>query len=206
MAIFTTLVKSLRDMDYNLDMSEYPIFDEAYRPILNKKILDHYNFYEIGFETAGLFKFNLNTKLNEIMPYYNQLYKSELLKFDALKPTNIQEKYIHNANGTNTGNSNSNSSSNSKSLFQDTPQSPIPSVSLENQKYATNITFDNNSINDNTTNNTSFNNTEDYIKEIIGNNGSISSSKLLQEFRETFLNIDMQIINDLSDLFMGLWK
>lgn len=206
MAIFTTLVKSLRDMNYNLGMSDYPIFDENYRKPLNNKILDHYNFYEIGFETAGLFKFNLNTTLNEIMPYYNQLYKSALIEFDPLMMADLTEKYSHNSSGNNSGTSNSNSSSDNKNLFQDTPLSPIPSVSLENQKYATNITFNNTSLEDTTTSNSKFDNTEDYIKTITGNIGNHSNSKLLTEFRNTFLNIDMQVINDLRDLFMGLWK
>lgn len=206
MAIFTTLVKSLRDMNYNLGMSDYPIFDENYRKPLNNKILDHYNFYEIGFETAALFKFNLNTTLNEIMPYYNQLYKSALIDFDPLMMADLTEKYLHNSSGNNSGTSNSNSSSDNKNLFQDTPLSPIPSVSLENQKYATNITFNNTSLDDTTTSNSKFDNTEDYIKTITGNIGNHSNSKLLTEFRNTFLNIDMQVINDLRDLFMGLWK
>ena len=35
-------------------------------------------------ETAELFKMYLNMTMNEIMPYYNQLYKSELIKFNPL--------------------------------------------------------------------------------------------------------------------------
>ena len=46
---------------------------------------------------------------------------------------------------------------------------------------------------------------EDYIEHIKGKNGGTSFSKLLQEFRETFLNIDLMIIKDLNDLFFGLW-
>ena len=30
-------------------------------------------------------------------------------------------------------------------------------------------------------------------------------AKLLKEFRDTFLNIDMDVINSLSDLFLNLW-
>lgn len=55
---------------------QYPIFDENHRSVLNSKILRHYYFYEIGFETVGLFKEFLNAKMLEIMPYYNRLYNS----------------------------------------------------------------------------------------------------------------------------------
>ena len=46
---------------------------------------------------------------------------------------------------------------------------------------------------------------EDYIESISGKQGSASYSKLLTEFRNTFLNIDMMVIEELSDLFMYLW-
>lgn len=67
--------------------TDYPIFDESYRQVLNTKILRHFYMREIGFETVGLWKFHLANKLNEIMPYYNQLYKSEQLKFNPFTDT-----------------------------------------------------------------------------------------------------------------------
>ena len=62
----------------------YPIFDEAYRPVLETKILKHYYTREIGAESYGLWKLWLDRKMNEIMPYYNQLYKSELIDFNPM--------------------------------------------------------------------------------------------------------------------------
>jgi hypothetical protein len=52
----------------------FPIFEEAHREILCKKILRHYYTEEIAFETVGLWKLALNTKMQEIMPKYNELY------------------------------------------------------------------------------------------------------------------------------------
>lgn len=63
----------------NIFTFSYPIFDDNYKPTLETKILKHYYTREIGFETVGLWLLNLDRKLNEIMPYYNQLYASELL-------------------------------------------------------------------------------------------------------------------------------
>ena len=60
----------------------YPIFDESYRRVLETKILMHYYTREICEETVGLWKLRLMSRLNEIMPYYNKLYESELLKFN----------------------------------------------------------------------------------------------------------------------------
>ena len=65
----------------------YDIFDPLYKPILETKIIKHFYTREISAETPALWKFWLNNKMNEIMPYYNQLYQSALLEFDPFKDT-----------------------------------------------------------------------------------------------------------------------
>ena len=62
----------------------YPIFDAAYKRPLELKILKHYYTREISEETVGLWKLRLNARMNEIMPFYNKLYESELLAFNPL--------------------------------------------------------------------------------------------------------------------------
>ena len=49
-------------------------------------------------------------------------------------------------------------------------------------------------------------NTEDYIERIVGKRSGVSYSNLLTEFRKTFLNIDAMVIEELKDLFFGLWE
>lgn len=66
-------------------LGDYPIFEESHRDELNCKILRHYWLWEIGFETPNLWKFELQNLMKEIMPYYNQLYWTESLKYDPLK-------------------------------------------------------------------------------------------------------------------------
>lgn len=78
-----------------------PFFDESYKAVLYTKILRHYYTREIGLETVGLWKLKLNTKMCEIMPYYNQLYQSELLKFDPLKNTQYSVKSKRTFDGKN---------------------------------------------------------------------------------------------------------
>lgn len=65
------------------------IFDENYRAVICKKILKHYYLREICSETVGIWKLWLNTRLEEILPYYNQLYKSALLEFNPLYDVDI---------------------------------------------------------------------------------------------------------------------
>lgn len=73
------IIAKSRTKIFNFD---YPIFDKEYKSVLETKIIRHYYTREICEETVGLWKLRLEDKLNLIMPYYNQLYESELLKFN----------------------------------------------------------------------------------------------------------------------------
>jgi len=344
-------------------IGNYPIFDEAYREVLNRKIIKHFYTQEIGYETVGLWRLKLNTRMNEIMPYYNQLYKSELLEFNPLYDYGFTRTYSKAENGENeeeqkvkgsenvsrtsdeertrneegseaekkselsseiesseaeknknsknsqskTGietsereNANSEESNNtedsdtvqtgsenseSKNInrYSDTPQGQISL--LENNAYLTNATIvdeegntvnsqntgvktkgnetkegnekettdrsnsesvegnqsetnkENNEVNksgnkteDNVVNRSNnrtenianvgaenrnndearnktgnYTNLQEYTEMVSGKRGFYSYSELLLKFRDTFLNIDMLVINALQDLFMGVW-
>lgn len=246
---------------------DFPIFDESYRSVIEIKILKHFYTREIGLETVGLWKLKLNVKMNEIMPYYNQLYKSALLEFNPLydvdvtrkhegantgdknsvetngETSGVSEAYSDNENteksskGTNNGSVSNTSENNTNHLdkYSDTPQGSVSN--LTNGTYLTNareITDNESSNTDSTSSNDSqlnenevrknnreskktvnrnltgekkesLKNTEQYLETVKGKQGSESYSKLLQEYRETFINIDMLVIGELSDLFMNLW-
>ena len=169
----------------------FPIFDESYRNVLETKILKHYYTQEIGLETYGLWKLKLDTKLNEIMPYYNQLYESATLEFNPLydvdytdtrtggntqKTQSTREssgnKITENktiAKGenenkvTNTGNKNTDNNNTTQTRFSDTPQGGLNDMFIEANGYLTNVTIVNS--NDNT-------------KETVNNteNGNVSYS------------------------------
>ena len=81
----------------------FPIYDENYRLTLEAKILKHYYTREISEETYGLWKLRLDTALNEIMPYYNQLYKSAILEFNPLYDVDVQRTYTKVLDGTESG-------------------------------------------------------------------------------------------------------
>lgn len=260
----------------------FPIFDENYRGVLEKKILKHFYTREIGEETVGLWKLRLDTKLNEIMPYYNKLYRSELLEFNPLytanltrtKKTdydsnrneneNISDTSSSNRTTTNNGTVNNTTSNNgevdttnnskttgsgigtsnntSTDLYSDTPQGALSGV--ESNTYLTNArkVTDNGNTSSNTsntnsstgkvessengTNNTTtsdngtdnstgtygrirgntdaLTSTEDYLECVSGYEG-VAPSDLLLKYRDTFLNIDMMVIEELEPLFFNLW-
>lgn len=223
--------------------SRVKMFDEEYRKVLYKKILKHYYTREIGGESVGLWQLWMNTRLEEIMPYYNQLYESELIKIEPLRNVDYSRTYdkkgegskqeTGRVNSTNTGsgtsensrtnNGTSSETSSSTDLYSDTPQGAI--TGLEEMRYLTNArkidatgsaSTDNiekyngsqsnteNLISD-TANTTTHDDSELYTEKIVGKTDGASMSALLMEFRQSFLNIDMQVINEFSDLFINLW-
>ena len=205
MAKDTITIKALIDNNFDFQMTQYPIFDENYRETLNHNILYHYYENEIGFETAPLFRFYLNQKLNEIMPYYNELYRVQKKLIDdnlLLNNVNLTEE-LKGKNTTQTS-SVSQSTNKGKNLFQDTPQGNISQQDINAQNvYATNITLNDNSINDNSSANGS--GTNEYIKTIIGNNGGKFNIDILNDIKNNLMNIDLMVINELNDLFMGIF-
>ena len=210
MSKYTITIKNLIDNHFDFKMTSYPIFDENYRNTLNQNILNHYYESEIGFETASLFRFYLNQTLNEIMPYYNELYKiqKEVLK-NATNNVNLTETLQRDTSTTTNSNStsNNNGENNSKNVFLDTPQGGLYKGDIDDTDYATNVTWNKNDTSNSITDNSASSGTgnENYVKTIIGNNGNKYSVELLQQLKDNLMNIDLMIINDLNDLFMGIY-
>ena len=213
MAKYTTTIRNLMDNNFDFGLKDYPIFDEEYRELLNNKILMHYYMDEIGFETAGLFKVYLNNKMNEIMPYYNELYKKQkdlLLNFD--KTTNLTETFTRD-NTTDTNTKSNSTSSNtasgtSKNVYQDTPMGSITEQNIDNYDHASNQEFNKNqntsSIEDNSNLTGKATSLENYIRTKTGNNGRLYGIEILKMIKNNYMNIDEMVINELQDLFMGI--
>ena len=199
MSKYTISVKNLMKNNFDFGLTDYPIFDESYRNILNNNILYYYYEDEIGLETPELFKIYLNRTLNRIMPYYNNLYiaQRKILETGLFNNVNYSESSNRNVNTT----ANSNSNSKGKGLYQDTPQGQISMTEFDDQHYATNLTLNNNQNSDTSTGNS----VDNYIRTITGNNGNRYPIELLNEVRNNLVNIDDLIINELKDLFMGIY-
>lgn len=227
-------VDSILDKCWNKVFNfDFPIFDENYRQVLCRKILKHYYTREIAHETVGRWKLALNAKLNEIMPYYNQLYKSELLEFNPFYDVDLTRSREGSGTSNKTSNNTETNSGTSKNVssgsgtsntdtlnrFSDTPQNsmdtqgiadsvPLTTVTKVNEdNTTTNESTDTLTRNDNKTGSgtENINNTDKYIETVKGKQGTENYSSLLEKFRETFLNIDMMIIEDCSDCFFTLW-
>jgi len=211
MAYYTVMLIDLIKQGFDLGLNDYPIFDENYRQQLNNKIIDHYAFEEIGYDVPSRFKFELNQTLHEIMPYYNELYKAQLsiLTKPIDANVNLTESNDRNqsSNASSTSNSSSTGSSNNKGVYQDTPSEEILQEDLESLKHASNYTMgntnQNNDIND--VSNSSVENVDNYVKIMVGNNGTKYSVELIGSLKSNLINIDLEIIQKLKVNFMGLW-
>lgn len=210
MSKYTTTIKSLIDNDFDFQMTSYPIFDEDYRETLNDKILNHYYLNEIGFETAALFRFYLNNKLNEIMPKYNILYNAQISVLENIAGNvDLTETLTRTTSNTTTATSSSSNEATNKgkSVYLDTPQGDTYKGDIDSTNYATNVTW---SDNDNTSSITDESNgsgtgSEDYVKRIVGNNGNKYNIDVLNEIRKNLIDIDLAVINDLEELFMQIF-
>lgn len=249
------VINKARPLIFNFS---FPIFESGYAVGLENKIIDHFYFREIGYETFGLWQNRLHMKLNEIMPYYNKLYKSEELEYDPLG--NLDYTVIHDGEyedfnrldktGTNTTekagtDTDTHSGTDARTfgadeyhgdswtLFSDTPQGGLDGIQnatddVKSNAYLTNATRNILDYNDSNTDNMEYGHTidHDYDSSITNtrntadvNNGhgtknwveqfkgrkDIDPNKMLKEYRDNLLNIDMMIINELEDLFMKLW-
>ena len=265
----------------------FPIFDEEYRGVLERKIVKHYYTREICAETVGLWKLYLDRKLNEIMPYYNKLYLTELITFDPLHDIDLRRErsiagsesgsgsnssagqrssiasygetgsysrsvestderdYTGTSSGTNASESTITADDDHLEAYSDTPNNKLTNVteldyltsltrntaddsthsigqnvesgnfhnvaergydeSVTEQTSRTTNETDNSSSNNTGNYSSSITTTESYIETLQGSTGGITYAKKIAEFRKNILNIDMMIIEELSDLFFGLW-
>ena len=185
----------------------FPIFDESYRKLLCIKILKHYYTREIGEETVGLWKLRLNSRMNEIMPYYNKLYTAWVTEFNPLYDTNLTREHTLDRTGKTGGKQNSKTESNatSRNLYSETPQGSLQNV--DNETYLTNArkVIDNDNIIGDNTYEQDVKTTDKYIETVMGKSSGVSYSKMLTEYKEALLNIDLMVINELNNLFMMIW-
>jgi hypothetical protein len=186
-----------------IGLDDYPIFDEAYRPILNQLIIDEYVNREIGQETAELFIHRLRLKMRQIMPYFNQLYKSELVQFNPLATFDLNTVRSDTAGGNAKSNANGTtgvtSGSKARTVNSDTPENQLSDA----EDYADSLT---DSTSEGTSATTSGQATTSENSSTASGNSHVTgfqgaAADLLQKYRATFLNIDMMIIPQLNELF-----
>ena len=217
MANYTIELRQIENCLCYLFPKGFPFYtdSEELRKNFIQKFYDEYMFREIGFETTERFKRCLLGKLNLIMPYYEQLYQTELesKNINFLLNKDLKETFEREITGTSEVNSNATtkasgtSSANSNDMMYDTPNTRIDDIT----KYPTQGSQGENnastSSNATSTNNQTGENSQTEITSLIsqGNIGITSSAQLLKEWRDVIINIDRMILDDLEDLFLLLY-
>ena len=177
---------------------------------LAKQIVDHYFMREIGFETPALFAHYAKLTMNELMGSYLLKIYTQFLEYDPLSSVDYTEEYTREIEGSSEGSSNSNSQNSAEgfNINNDTPQQRITKQNLDSGIYASSTSQSETSsqIKDETNTEASSKTVEKYTHSMKGDNGVIVTNQyLVREFRELATNFNLEIINDLNKLFMGLY-
>lgn len=219
-----TIIERIKEAAPKIFNFDYPIWDNEYKQILETKILTHYFSKEIGLETVGLWKLYLYQRMNEIMPYYNDLYLSTTQKYSEAYDMDIKETLNRTANGENQSSNNyhnehngTNSNTingNNKILNLAYPQAQVEGEQ-NNLFYGTDgsdsteTTTNENNQNDVTDNTSQSSGTtttnEEHTITRKGISGSKTPWEIIREYRNSLINIDLMIINELKDLFMMVY-
>lgn len=227
---------------------DFPIYMEGHRIELERKIVMHYLRKEIGVETPAMWQIFLNERLNLIMPYYNELYKSVDQEYNILEDVNWSEtgsrnlditrnatvdrietdirkkSMIDTTTGTDTTTGDITNNQTSEVLGSDLPQANYAgvdygtslqngtqnstskeNVSLSKQSHSegSEDTSDNITGKDTSTGNDKH--TDSNTRSRKGLQGNHTYSELIEQFRDSIVNIDRLIINELADLFMTVY-
>lgn len=156
---------------------------------LADKIVDHYYFKEIGFESPAMFIHYAKIQMREIMESKLPMIYSAAIKYDPLVNVDFTETYTSNTTG--------NSNSSGLTVNSDTPQGQISKAAILNGNYASST-----GANEDSATSTG---SMDYTKKTKGNSGvSATAQAMVKQYRENIRAIDYEIIKELKDLFIGL--
>lgn len=221
MGLFWNVIPSTRTSKVTLELREliesgvniwdfdYPsYYTGEQKKAFEQKVIDHFYFRQIGQETPGRWLHYFRSRMREIMPYYIQRYESEaLLKNagDPLESYNLTEtmKQKTTDKGSSESSSEGTNSTEGVSKFSDTPTGSIDNL----DKYLTSGTQSDASGSSSGSASASHEN-ENALEYELTRRGNIGVQPLGQEinvYRSALINVDMEIINELNDLFLMVY-
>ena len=173
----------VKDTDIFDRCDPFPIWNESARGELEKKIIEHYYFRQIGFETVGRFKFKLNERLRLIMPRINKIYLTTVYKYNPIENYNMEEE------GTDVRKANNET----LSKYSETPPSELND--FKNGKY---LTSANHATDENT-------GEDKHTFSRHGNIGVTSTQQLIEMERKITVDMFEMVIDELKTLFLGVY-
>jgi hypothetical protein len=193
--------------DYSLiGLGTYPIFAEGYRNIINGKIIDEYYTREIGTETIDNWLLMIRRKMDQIMPYFNQLYLSLDIPYSALDTMNIHSVStgdidVDQKTSADTA-SNSDTKNAARSVTSETPQTMLSG----NEDYATSASDSNSeglvNASSSQSSDTDTKTTRNLDNLVTGYQAA--ASDLIMKYRASLINVDTMVLTSIEDCFMAL--
>ena len=207
MASYTISLYSLENAETFKLFTDYDFYLEENKKNFEKKFFDKYFDREIYCKNPSVFRRALIGKLNLIMPYYKQLYQTELesKNINFLLNKDLKEEFTRNIENSAQGNATSTGTTTGEStnIFSDTPEGQISNI----EKFMSNGAI--NKANDSTESNSKSNSTGKTTEKTSflsqGNIGVTSSAELLEKWRNVIINIDDLILNELEGLFLDIY-
>lgn len=202
----TVELRELVENGVNIWDFDYPSYYEGdAKKAFEQKVIDHFYFRQIGQETTGRFLHMFRARVREVMPYYIQMYKSVEIMNEIDDPfgnVDIIETFTQTTMGKGQSESKTTgkSDTDTEHRLSTTPQGSISNI----DEYMTEASKDNATVNDTGSANTTASNEETVTHEFrkTGNQGVNTYAHDMVELRETFINVDMMVINALNDLFL----
>ena len=189
--VFYTMRDIVEGYGFDLGLSDYPIFDEAYRSILNQKIQEHFWFREFSADTPQRAIFYLNRKMREQMPQINRLYEAlrDEDPFFVISETS--------GSSTGTGTEKSSSVGDAKQIFSDTPQVQLIGG---HDDYATTLTGNVSTANADATRNSA----SSYVTRTKTQAGTLVAAAEI--WIDGVNNADLVLFDRLEPLFVQVWN
>lgn len=173
----------------------YNYVDDKHKQELELKILRHFYFRELGFETTNLFMHRFKTRFYEIIEGYNKMLTEEIKGLGLFDSYNLSSESLSNSDMTSSGTS----KNNGVSKFSDTPQGGLDGI--RNDKYLTNINMADNDSSMSNSGNTKMSSKSRQK----GWTGDSYYKKMLDVMENKIVSVDQLVINELESMFMGIW-
>ena len=200
-----TKIKDLaRESSSKIFDFEYPLSNKVDKEDFETMILNHFIDRRIGFETYTLFHIKLETKMNEIMPYYNKIFDS----FDDWNlftdGGNITKNSTDNraTSRTTSAQSSSSTSGTSDRRKSDMPQNNL--TEIQNGQYLTDYEYDSITGSDSSSSSGSESGTDANAYHETTETDVSNKIEVYEKFIENKNKTMTMIFEDLDSLFYGL--
>lgn len=199
---------------------DYPLSNKVDKEDFETMILNHFIDRRIAFETYTLFHIKLETKMNEIMPYYNKLFDA----FDdwslftdggnvtknSTDNRQTSKQASRQSSGTSSSQSSSTTSGTSDRRKSDMPQNNL--TEIQNGQYLTDYEYDSNTGSDSSSASGTMSNSESSTESGTDANAyhettvtDVSNKiEVYERFIENRNKTMTMIFEDLESLFYGL--